>query len=122
MAFQTKTRGETSVSLPNITQQISLTYLYLALKSQTFDDLKKAGFKSVRIPVTWTHHMVSDAPDYKVNATFLERVETVVDLATARGFYTILVCPLHLPLWNNLLMCIIEYTPRFMVGVLKLLY
>ncbi|KAL7273584.1 hypothetical protein RUND412_003550 [Rhizina undulata] len=56
----------------------------------TFDEILKAGFKSVRIPVTWTDHFTSQSPDYVVNATWLTRVETVVDWALARGFWVVL--------------------------------
>jgi endoglucanase len=55
----------------------------------TFDDIKSAGYKSVRLPVTWAYHFTSSSPDWTVNATWLQRVSDVVDMSTARGFYTI---------------------------------
>ena len=58
--------------------------------AQTFDDIKAAGFKSIRIPVTWTHHFVADAAPWTVNTTWMDRVEQVVDQALARGFYAVL--------------------------------
>ncbi len=33
-------------------------------RETTIEDLQKARFKTLRIPVTWTHHM-GPAPDYK---------------------------------------------------------
>lgn len=48
----------------------------------------KAGFKLVRIPVTWAPH-VGPAPDYKIDAAFLARVEEVVGYARAAGLYSI---------------------------------
>ncbi|KAG8918052.1 hypothetical protein FRC02_002681 [Tulasnella sp. 418] len=60
------------------------------LTAQTFDDIKAAGFKSVRIPVTWTHHFQTEAPSYTVDPTFMTRVETVVDWALARDFWVVL--------------------------------
>ena len=37
----------------------------------TFDDIKAAKFKSVRIPVTWTDHFASQAPDCKPLQLFM---------------------------------------------------
>ncbi|KAF2643346.1 endoglucanase B [Massarina eburnea CBS 473.64] len=51
----------------------------------TFDDIKAAGFKSVRLPVTWAYHFTSQSPTWDVDATWLQRVEDVVDMVTARG-------------------------------------
>ncbi|KAF2656724.1 glycoside hydrolase family 5 protein [Lophiostoma macrostomum CBS 122681] len=55
----------------------------------TFDDIKAAGYKSVRLPVTYAYHFTSSSPDWTVNATWLQRVSDVVDMITARGFYTV---------------------------------
>jgi endoglucanase len=55
----------------------------------TFDDAKRAGFKSVRIPVTWAYHFTSQAPDWTVDAAWLQRVSDVVDMVTSRGMYAI---------------------------------
>ncbi|KAF4310013.1 putative extracellular protein [Botryosphaeria dothidea] len=55
----------------------------------TFDDVKKAGFKGIRLPITWAYHFTSEAPDYTVDPAWLQRVEDVVDMITDRGFYTI---------------------------------
>ncbi|WP_369185884.1 cellulase family glycosylhydrolase [Streptomyces sp. Y1] len=48
--------------------------------------MKKEGFRSVRIPVTWYTHQPDTAP-YTVDATYLNRVKQVVDLALADGLY-----------------------------------
>ncbi len=58
-----------------------------------FDDIKKAGFKSVRIPITWQYHM-GPAPDYKIDSQWMNRVEQVVDWALKRDFYVI-ITPHH---------------------------
>lgn len=55
----------------------------------TFDDIKAAGFKGVRLPVTWAYHFTSQSPDWTVDPTWLQRVSDVVDMITSRGFYTI---------------------------------
>ncbi|KAK1456202.1 endoglucanase B [Colletotrichum cuscutae] len=55
---------------------------------KTFDDVKAAGFKGVRIP----------APNYTVDAAWLQRVSNVVDMATARGLYVL--TNVHHDSWN----------------------
>ncbi|GKT39831.1 endoglucanase B [Colletotrichum spaethianum] len=65
---------------------------------KTFDDVKAAGFKSVRIPVSYSDHFTSDAPNYTVDATWLQRVSDVVDMATARGLYVL--TNVHHDSWN----------------------
>ena len=54
-----------------------------------FDDIKKAGFKSIRLAVTWQYH-IGPAPDYKVDAKWFNRVEQVMDWALERDFWVVL--------------------------------
>lgn len=51
------------------------------------DAVKKAGFKTVRIPVSWGEHMDSKG---KVNSVWMDRVQEVVDYAYNNGMYVIL--------------------------------
>ncbi len=55
----------------------------------TFTGVKKAGFQSVRITVTWLDK-IGDAPDYTVNPTWMTRVKEVVSYAKAAGLNVIL--------------------------------
>jgi endoglucanase len=55
----------------------------------TFDDIKAAGFKGVRVPVTWAYHYTSQSPDWKIDSTWLQRVSDVLDQVTSRGMYAI---------------------------------
>ncbi len=55
----------------------------------TFDDIKNSGFKSIRLPVTWTAH-IGPEPDYKIDPKWMDRVEQVVDWALAKDLYLIL--------------------------------
>ncbi|KAI0836256.1 glycoside hydrolase family 5 protein [Hypoxylon sp. FL0890] len=55
----------------------------------TFDDVKAAGFKSVRIPVTYTDHFMGKSPDWTIDPAWLQRVSDVVDMALDRGLYVI---------------------------------
>lgn len=49
--------------------------------------VKKAGFDTVRIPVTWGNHIDSNG---KIDSKWLDRVQTVVDYAYDSGMYVIL--------------------------------
>ncbi|KAH9868540.1 hypothetical protein J1614_007612 [Plenodomus biglobosus] len=57
--------------------------------AETFDDVKNAGFKSVRIPVTWAYHSTTTSPTWTLDPTWLQRVSDVIDMALARDFYII---------------------------------
>lgn len=54
----------------------------------TFNAIKAAGFESVRIPVTWLGK-VGDAPDYAIDAAWLDRVAELVGYAEAAGLKAI---------------------------------
>lgn len=54
-----------------------------------FDAVAAAGFTSVRIPVTWLGH-VGDAPDYTIDATYLDRVAEVVGYAESAGLNAVI--------------------------------
>ncbi|MEV8098445.1 cellulase family glycosylhydrolase [Kitasatospora sp. NPDC085879] len=51
-----------------------------------FDRIKAEGFRSVRIPVTWSGHQSATAP-YTIDPVWMARVRQVVDLALADGLY-----------------------------------
>ncbi|KQV59567.1 glycosyl hydrolase family 5 [Pelomonas sp. Root1217] len=53
----------------------------------TMDGYKAAGFKSVRIPMTWSQYMDADG---NVSPTWLARVKQVVDFARKAGLYVLI--------------------------------
>ncbi|MEY9857064.1 endoglucanase [Catenulispora sp. GAS73] len=53
---------------------------------QLFDTLKAQGFRSVRIPVTWSGHQSATAP-YAIDPAWMARVKQVVDWAIQDGLY-----------------------------------
>ncbi|MFI7542068.1 cellulase family glycosylhydrolase [Actinoplanes sp. NPDC049599] len=61
------------------------------------EGIKAQGFKSIRIPVTWSAHQGS-APDHTIEAAYLNRVKEVVDWALADGFYVMV--NLHHDSWQ----------------------
>lgn len=50
--------------------------------------VRKAGFRSVRIPVSWSKHIIGD--DYKIDDAWINRVNEVVDYAYDQGMYVII--------------------------------
>ena len=54
----------------------------------TFNKVKAAGFATVRIPVTWMGH-IGDAPDYKIESSWLDRIAEVVGYAETAGLNAI---------------------------------
>ncbi|KAI0469465.1 putative cellulase [Xylaria cf. heliscus] len=59
------------------------------VQAQTFNDIKAAGFKSVRIPVTYADHFTGTSPGWAINADWLQRVSDVVDMALDAGLYVL---------------------------------
>jgi hypothetical protein len=53
-----------------------------------FDMYKKEGFNCVRVPVRWDKHMSTTSP-YKINETWFNRVEQILDWGLARGLYIV---------------------------------
>jgi endoglucanase len=51
--------------------------------------VKSQGFKSIRIPVTWTDRQ-GPAPDYTIDPVWLARVQEVVNWALAEGLHVML--------------------------------
>lgn len=69
----------------------------------TFATIKASGFSGVRLPVTWTDHFTSGAPNYTVDATWLARVSAVVDMALAQNLYVIVNVHHDASDWANII-------------------
>lgn len=54
-----------------------------------FDTLKEAGFKTIRLPVSWHNHL-TDKENYTISEPWLKRVQEVVDWCIDRDMYVIL--------------------------------
>lgn len=55
--------------------------------NEVFAAIKKAGFKTVRIPVTFSYHMDQDG---NIDEAFMSRVKEVVDMALSNGLFVII--------------------------------
>jgi endoglucanase len=52
------------------------------------DAVRAAGFNTLRVPVTWMHHM-DGPPGYTVDEQWLDRVEEVTNYVLSTGMYAI---------------------------------
>ena len=59
------------------------------VKKELIDAVKNAGFKSIRIPVTYMGR-IGAAPDYTIETAWLDRVQEVVDWAIEDELYVII--------------------------------
>lgn len=75
-AFNNGVSGETAWGNPKATQA-------------TFTKAKAAGFTTVRIPVTWMGH-IGDAPEYKIEEAWLNRVAELVGYAENAGLNAVI--------------------------------
>lgn len=74
-AYNNGVSGETFWGNPKATQTL-------------FNKLKEYGFTHVRIPVTWLGH-IGEAPDYEIEAAWLDRVAEIVGYAGKAGLTAI---------------------------------
>jgi len=70
------TPSETAWGQPVITQAL-------------IDKVKAAGFKSIRIPVSYFKH-IGVGPSYTINSAWLNRIQEVVNYAYNRGLYVMI--------------------------------
>ena len=56
---------------------------------ELIDYVKELGFETIRIPISWGKH-ASPAPEYTIDETFLNRVDTVVNDALEAGLHVII--------------------------------
>lgn len=57
---------------------------------EMIDTVRNAGFRTVRIPVTWHNHVTDDGSGPVISEVWLDRVQEVVDYACDDGMYVIL--------------------------------
>jgi endoglucanase len=56
----------------------------ITLTEDDFENVKEAGFDTVRLPVKWSNHAAKEAP-YKIDETFAKRVDWAIEQATKQG-------------------------------------
>lgn len=60
-----------------------------ATTQELFNAVAAAGFRSVRIPITWLGHF-GEAPDYTLDAAWLDRIDEVIGYAENAGLRAII--------------------------------
>ncbi len=68
--------SETAWNNPTVTQAL-------------IDRVQAAGFKTIRIPVSYLNH-IGSGPSYTISPSWLNRVQEVVDYAHSRGMYVVI--------------------------------
>ncbi|MCK5170534.1 MAG: cellulase family glycosylhydrolase, partial [Bacteroidales bacterium] len=60
-----------------------------AAEEYYFDMYKDAGFKTVRVPITWDNHLGTSLP-YTIDSAFFARVDTIINWGLERDFFVII--------------------------------
>lgn len=58
---------------------------------EMIDAVAQAGFNTLRIPTTWEQHF-TDTPDFKIDESWMQRVQEIVDYAFDNNMYVIINC------------------------------
>jgi endoglucanase len=61
----------------------------MEIKEEYFDEIKRAGFDSVRIPIRWSDYASDQAP-YTIEPGFFDRVDRAIDQALSRGLNVVI--------------------------------
>ncbi|KFA49921.1 hypothetical protein S40293_01290 [Stachybotrys chartarum IBT 40293] len=57
--------------------------------NSTITNVKSAGFRGIRIPITHQDHFISGAPDYILDPAWLDRIVEVLSYVTSQGLYAL---------------------------------
>ncbi|MEZ4631775.1 MAG: glycoside hydrolase family 5 protein [Deinococcales bacterium] len=72
----------------------------ITLEAEYFRLAKEAGFQSIRLPISWTHHTASSSP-YTIDPSFFSRIDWAIDQAKRNGLKIIINDHHHDELNNN---------------------
>lgn len=61
----------------------------VTIREEYFDEISKAGFNSVRLPVRFSAH-IGSAPEYKIDADFLQIIDRTIQVALSYNLIIIL--------------------------------
>lgn len=75
----------------NRSDELSYESLWCGIKTtkEMIDAVKNAGFRTVRIPVSWHNHVTADG-SYTISQVWMDRVQEIVDYAIEDDMYVIL--------------------------------
>ena len=72
----------------------------VTLKEEYFDIIKQAGFNSIRLPVRWSGHAMTEKP-YTIDPNFFKRVDWAVNCALSRNMSIIVNVQQYAELYTN---------------------
>lgn len=87
-------KGVTSSDLP---EKAETLWGNPVITKELIDSILASGFNLIRLPVTWSQHIIM-GPEYKIQDAWMARIKEVVDYAYSQGAYVIL--NLHHESWN----------------------
>ena len=61
----------------------------LTLQAEYFEQIKDAGFQSVRIPIRWATH-TGPGPEFPIDRAYFDRVDWAIDQALSRGLVAVI--------------------------------
>lgn len=74
----------------NVDDELAYEWSWCGAKTtpQLIQEVKKAGFQTIRVPVSWHNHVTGE--DHRISEVWMARVQEVVDMAIDEGLYVIL--------------------------------
>lgn len=74
----------------SVSDELDYESAWVGIKTtqENIQTIAQAGFKTLRIPVSWHNHLVDE--NYLISETWLNRVQEVIDWAIAEDMYVIL--------------------------------
>ncbi|MER2268624.1 glycoside hydrolase family 5 protein [Methylobacterium oxalidis] len=88
-AHEMSARLDCGINLGNALEAYHEGQWGLSLRSEHFDIIRKAGFRSVRVPIRWSSH-AQPTPPYTIDPRFLARIDWVVAQALAHDLLVII--------------------------------
>ena len=61
----------------------------LTLEAGFFEEIKGAGFQSVRVPIRWATHL-GPGPEFAIDKAYFDRVDWAIDQALSRGLVAVI--------------------------------
>jgi endoglucanase len=99
-AFKTNKLLGRGVNLGNIFEAPNEGEWGVMFREEYFDIIKQAGFNSIRLPVRWSAHALTEKP-YTINPKFFKRIDFAVNCALSRNMLIIVNVQQYVELYDN---------------------
>jgi len=88
-AFEANRKLGAGINLGNALEAPTEGEWGMVLEARFFEEIRDAGFDSVRIPIRWSAHAEREAP-YTIDPEFFERVDWAIEQALSRGLSAVI--------------------------------